>query len=109
MNIEKLKEKALKLRAAIDALKAQDPAAAKLAVELEPLLVLAETGQIRTPMEWRDIPGRYLFTEEGLQQYAALEQAFAEFKIELTGGESPTLRRLKAQMEEKKNSGLKPD
>ncbi|WP_150796309.1 hypothetical protein [Pseudomonas fluorescens] len=109
MKIENLKEKALKLRAAIDALKAQDPAAAKLAVELEPLLVLAETGQIRTPMEWRDIPGRYLFTEEGLQQYAALEQAFAEFKIELTGGESPTLRRLKAQMEEKKNSGLKPD
>jgi hypothetical protein len=78
-------------------------------VELEPLLVLVETGQIRTPMEWRDIPGRYLFTEEGLQQYAALEQAFAEFKIELTGGESPTLRRLKAQMEEKKNSGLNPD
>ena len=109
MKIENLKEKALKLRAAIDALKAQDPATAKLAVELEPLLVLAERDQIRTPMEWRDIPGRYLFTEEGLQQYAALEQAFAEFKIELTGGESPTLRRLKAQMEEKKNSGLKPD
>ena len=109
MNIEKLKEKALKLRAAIDALKAQDPAAAKLAVELEPLLVLAETGQIRTPMEWRDIPGRYLFTEEGVQQYAALEHALAEFKIELTGGESPTLRRLKEQMGEKKNSGLKPD
>ncbi|MCX2899357.1 hypothetical protein [Pseudomonas mandelii] len=108
MNIEKLKEKALKLRAAIDALKAQDPAAAKLAVELEPLLILAETGQIRTPMEWRDIPGRYLFTEEGLQQYAALEHAFAEFKIELTGGESPTLRRLKEQMGEK-NSSLKPD
>lgn len=109
MKIEKLKEKALKLRAAIDALKAQDPAAAKLAVELEPLLVLAERDQIRTPMEWRDIPGRYLFTEEGLQQYAELEHAFAEFKIELTGGESPTLRRLKAQMEEKKNSSLKPD
>ena len=109
MNIEKLKEKALKLRAAIDALKAQDPAAAKLAVELEPLLVLAETGQIRTPMEWRDIPGRYLFTEEGLQQYAALEHAFAEFKIELTGGESPTLRRLKEQMGEQKKSDLKSD
>lgn len=109
MNIELLKVKTLKLRAAIDALKANDPAAAKLAVELEPLLLLAEQGQIRTPMEWRDIPGRYLFTEEGLQQYAELEHAFAEFKIELTGGESPTLRRLKAQMEEKKNSGLKPD
>lgn len=109
MKIENLKEKALKLRAAIDALKAKDPAAAKLAVELEPLLILAERGQIWASMEWRDIPGRYLFTEEGLQQYADLEHAFAEFKIELTGGESPTLRRLKAQMEEKKNSDWKPD
>lgn len=108
-SVKLLKEKTQKLRAAIDALKAKDPAAAKLAVELEPLLILAERGQIRAPMEWRDIPGRYLFTEEGLQQYAELEHAFAEFKIELTGGESPTLRRLKAQMEEKKNSGLKPD
>ena len=56
-----------------------------------------------------DIPGRYLFTEEGLQQYAALEHAFAEFKIELTGGESPTLRRLKEQMGEQKKSDLKSD
>jgi hypothetical protein len=108
MDIEKLKEKTLKLRAAIDALKAKDPAAAKLDLELTPLMDLAERGQIRTPMEWRDIPGRYLFTEEGLQQYAELEHAFAEFKIELIGGESPTLRRLKAQMEEKKNSNPKP-
>lgn len=46
-------------------------------------------------MEWREIPGRYLFAEEGLQQYAELEHAFAEFRIELTGGESPILRRLK--------------
>ena len=30
---------------------------------------------------------RYLFTEEGLQQYADLEHAFAEFRIELSGGE----------------------
>jgi hypothetical protein len=44
-----------------------------------------------------------------LHHYAELEHAFAEFKIELTGGESPTLRRLKSQMEEKKNSGLKLD
>ncbi|VVO63575.1 hypothetical protein PS850_00943 [Pseudomonas fluorescens] len=109
MNIEVLKEKALQLRAAIAALKSTDPAAAKLSVELEPLLILAERGQIQTSMEWRDIPGRHLFTENGLQQYPQLEHAFAEFKIELTGGESPTLRRLKAQMEKNKNSGTKPE
>jgi hypothetical protein len=44
MNIEKLKEKTLKLRAAFETLRALDPAAAKLAVELEPLLILAECG-----------------------------------------------------------------
>ena len=98
MNIEKLKEKTLKLRSAIDALKAKDPAVTQLDLELSPLMDRAERGQIRTPLEWRDIPGRYLFTEDGLQQYAELELAFAEFKIELTGGESPTLLRLKAQM-----------
>jgi len=98
MDSEKLKEKTLKLRSAIDALKAKDPAVTQLDLELSPLMDRAERGQIRTPLEWRDIPGRYLFTEHGLQQYAELELAFAEFKIELTGGESPTLLRLKARM-----------
>jgi len=41
MDIEKLKEKTLKLRAAIDALKAKDPAAAKLDLEMAPLMDLA--------------------------------------------------------------------
>ena len=98
MDIEKLKETALKLRSAIDALKAMDPAVTRLDQELAPLMDRADRGQIRTPLEWRDIPGRFLFTEEGLQQYAELELAFAEFKIELTGGESPTLLRLKVQI-----------
>lgn len=101
MNTETLKQKSLQLRLVLDSLKAKDPAAMKLILELEPLLNAADQQLIRSPMEWRDIPGRYLFTEEGLQQYADLEHAFAEFRIELTGGESPTLRKLKASMGEK--------
>ncbi|MBV7477300.1 hypothetical protein [Pseudomonas sp. PDM31] len=108
MDIEELKEKSLKLRTAIDALRAKDPVADKLDLELAPLMDLVERGQIRKPMEWRDIPGRYLFTEEGLQQYAELEHAFAEFRIELTGGESPALRRLRAQMEGNNSCNFKP-
>ena len=104
MNIEALKEKTLTLRAVIDALKASDPAVEKLSVELELLMTRAEREQIHRPMEWRDIPGRYLFTEEGLQQYAELEHAFAEFRIELIGGESPTLRKLKEKMGERPKS-----
>jgi hypothetical protein len=109
INRESIEENVFKLRVALNALMAESSAAYELALVLEPLLILAERGQILTPMGWRDIPGRHFFTEQGLQQYHKLEHTFAEFKIELTGGESPTLRRLKAQMEEKKNSGLKPD
>jgi hypothetical protein len=58
----------------------------------------AERGQIHTAVQWRDIPGNYLFTEEGLQQYPALESAFSRFCIELTGGETDSLRWLREQM-----------
>ena len=42
MNTEKLKQKSVKLRLLIDSLKAQEPAAMKSSVELEPLLHAAE-------------------------------------------------------------------
>ncbi|WP_337994284.1 hypothetical protein, partial [Pseudomonas putida] len=92
MDIYALRQKSIALRVIIDRLKSHDPAAMKLSVELTLLLNAAKQQRIRTPMEWRDIPGSYLFTEEGLQQYADLEHAFAEFRIELSGGESPTVR-----------------
>lgn len=107
MNTETLTQQPLKLRLIIDSLKAKAPAPLKLGIELEPLLNATDRELIHTPMEWRDIPGRYLFTEEGLQQYTELEHAFAEFRIELTGGQPPTLRRLKASMVVKPTAGLK--
>lgn len=55
----------------------------------------ARTGKILTPIEWRDVPGTYHFTEGGLRKYDTLETAYAEFKIEITGGESPVLRSLR--------------
>ena len=105
MNIDALRQKTIALRVMIDRLKSHDPAAMKLSLALKLLLNAAQQQQIRTPMEWRDIPGSYLFTEEGLQQYADLEHAFAEFRIELTGGEPPTLGKLKARMGEKPSQG----
>jgi len=53
----------------------------------------------------RDIPARKLFTEEELLQYSELEHAFAEFCIDLTGGQPPTLRRLEASMGENQRRG----
>lgn len=51
-------------------------------------------------LQWREIPGRYLFTEDSLQQYLHLEHAFAKFRVKLTGGETPLLRKLKREMDE---------
>lgn len=62
---------------------------------LSRLISDARTGKILVPMEWRDIPGRYNFTEGGLGKYSDLEAAYSEFKIEITGGESPVLRTLR--------------
>ncbi|MFJ3485580.1 hypothetical protein ACIPL1_19640 [Pseudomonas sp. NPDC090202] len=108
MDISALRIAAQRFREQLDCHRLCHPAVATLGTELEPLMAKAGRGQIQTPMEWRDIPGAYLFTEEGLQQYPALEHAFAEFRIELTGGESPTLRRLKEKMGEPPKSGTEP-
>lgn len=61
MDIYALRQKSKALRVIIDRLKSHDPAAMKLSVELTLLLNAAKQQRIRTPMEWRDIPGSYLF------------------------------------------------
>lgn len=62
---------------------------------LSKLINDACTGKIVAPIEWRDVPGVHNFTEGGLRKYDGLETAYAEFKVEVTGGESPVLRRLR--------------
>ena len=59
---------------------------------LSPLIVDGQNGNVTQPMEWGDVPGAYYFSEGDLRKYRDLESAYAEFKIELTGGESPVLR-----------------
>lgn len=55
----------------------------------------ARAGKISTPLAWREIPGAIWFSEGHLRKYGDLEAAFAEFRIEVTGGESPVLRKLR--------------
>lgn len=50
---------------------------------------------VKTPLEWRDIRGSIFFSEGDLAKFFDLEQAFAEFRIELTGGEPLALSRLR--------------
>lgn len=65
---------------------------------VEPLLALAGSGALSAPLAWGDIPGGRYFAEGSLRRYPALEQAFARFRIEATGGESPALRKLRGEM-----------
>ena len=74
-----------------------DTEVADLRGAVEPLLALALAGSggLAAPLPWGDIPGGRYFTEGGLRRYPGLEQAFARFRIEATGGESPALRKLR--------------
>ncbi|WP_215408796.1 hypothetical protein [Janthinobacterium sp. JC611] len=74
-----------------------DAQVADLRGALEPLLALAASGALTAPLPWGDIPGGRYFTEGGLRQYPELELAFARFRIEATGGESPALRKLRGE------------
>lgn len=72
-----------------------DAEVAALLGALSQLIFDARTGKISIPVEWNEVPGGYYFTEGRLQKYSDLETAYANFKIEITGGESPVLRKLR--------------
>jgi hypothetical protein len=75
-----------------------DAEVADLRSALEPLLALAGSGALSAPLPWGDIPGGRYFNEGSLRRYPELEQAFARFRIEATGGESPALRKLRGEI-----------
>ena len=55
-------------------------------------------GALNAPLPWGDIPGGRYFNEGSQRRYPELEQAFARFRIEATGGASPALRKLRGEM-----------
>ncbi|MBO9661450.1 hypothetical protein [Dokdonella sp.] len=75
-----------------------DPEAVSLRAATLPLIDAAKAGRIEAPLQWREIPGARLFSEGNLRRYGDLEGAYSAFRVELTGGESDTLRALKASM-----------
>jgi hypothetical protein len=101
MNQATLRQRASELESLLRHYAALDAEVAQLLSALTPLLSAVIDGKAQTPMEWRDVPGDFYFNERGLRKYRDVEDAYAKFKIELTGGESPTLRALR----EKMNSG----
>ena len=98
MNQAALKLAAEKLKAVAEALISNGDREVQSFLEaLRPLVEDAIGLRIGKPMEWRDVPGGWQMSETHLRNRPELESAYAEFKIELTGGESPVLKRLRAK------------
>ena len=98
MDQQRLQASAAELAQWLARLASADGEVADLRSALEPLLALAGSGALSAPLPWGDIPGGRYFTEGGLRRYPELEQAFARFRIEATGGDSPALRKLRDEI-----------
>lgn len=99
MDQQHLRACALELGQLLARLAPADAEAADLRSALGPLLAQAMAGAVTAPVSWGEIPGARLFTEGSLRRLPELEQAYARFRIEATGGESPALRKLRGAME----------
>jgi len=97
MNIDKIEISAKILEEKLKEYADKDAQAARLYDDLKPLLELAKSRKILSPLEVGEVPGRYRFSENGLQKYSDLEHVYAVFSIEITGGEPPTLKMLNAR------------
>lgn len=98
MDIKMLTQSAENLEKLLYQYAAYNKEAAALLNVLSKILSDARAGCISTPMEWSSVPGDYYFDEGGLREFRDLEHAFSIFKIEITGGETPSLRALRARM-----------
>ncbi|MEA1677407.1 hypothetical protein [Nitrospirillum sp. BR 11163] len=104
-----IQQSAIKLEALLRQYAAADSEAAELLEGLKDLVFNAKIGGIKSPIDRRDIPGSWYFFEGNLRQYKDLEEAFAEFKFQITGGETParqaTLQRIAEIKAQQSKSG----
>ncbi|NRR33135.1 hypothetical protein HSX11_23465 [Oxalobacteraceae bacterium] len=98
MNYSLLNIRARELKDILSHYATIDKEAINLLSALEPLIEKSIAGEILAPYEWRAVPGSYYFTEGTLRKFPELESAYSKFTIELTGGETPVLKKLRAQM-----------
>lgn len=105
MNKIELKNKAEKLLTLLSHYSKFDKEAVGLLHGLTPFINEALAASVDASLDWTDMPGGSLFNEGSLGQYADLETAYAEFKIEITCVETSALRKLREQERRRKESG----
>jgi hypothetical protein len=91
MNQDKLSSATRELRIIPSHHATHDPDAQSLLDGLSDILLAAERGDIKAPLERNSIPGNYFFNERNLRVHDGLELAYVNFKIEATGGPSKFL------------------
>ncbi|QDH17192.1 hypothetical protein [Swingsia samuiensis] len=104
MDQKLIKETADKLEATLEKYAPLNKYAAELKSMLMPIIRKAQAGQITVPTD--RLPGFYFFPELGLQDYRELEDAYAKFNIQITGGMTEDLKEIFAFLEENKKKIL---
>lgn len=95
MNTRKVKKDAALLKATLLKYANKDEEVNNLYMALRHIIEEALSGKIREPVDRGNVPGGHCFLEGNLRKYRDLEEAYASFKIELSGGEPPALVKLR--------------
>lgn len=95
MDKKKIALKAKRLWSLLDKYSLTNDSAMKAFNALKNLLIKASSGQINSPLKWSEVPCGYLFVEGELGRFKDLEEVYAEFKVEVTGGNDQLMDKIK--------------
>ena len=59
---------------------------------IKPLLVRAKNMEIMHPLDENNVPGAYQYKEGAMRDYPGLEESYAEFRIQVSGGITPQMQ-----------------
>ena len=103
MRQDLLRDKAITLQNSLQKYASQSTEAEEALSSLRVLLKQAITGQITKEMDWKDVPCGYMFLDSELVGFTDLSEAYADFKIEVTGKyNSPVLATIREISSQKK-------
>ena len=102
MNNDSLHAAAKRLQAVLATYSDADENVRRLEELISPLILAVVSGKVLSPLAWSDVPGGHLFAERYFALFPDLEDSFAKFKVEVTGGENEVIRLLRCAIEEER-------
>ncbi len=101
MNKTELRRAAKSLEEELDKERSLPSGLKHLRKSLKPVIGKAVRMEINSPVEESSIPGAYQFNEGIMRDFPDLEEAYVEFRIQLSGGVSSTMQSILDSMEGK--------